>query len=154
MIIKEDVLPRKEKRQYKKRKHKLDGRSSALDDNGLRSGLTSGGASRSGRVGVIGSGLDPLVSSDDENPFPHTQMSVATECDDEDNTDEGPFTFRRNRYCNYLPPVSGGFGNWPWCDIDEGGIADKKYRFALTSISKPTPRCIGLARRRLGRGGR
>lgn len=33
-------------------------------------------------------------------------------------------------------------------------MADKKYRFALTSISKPVPRCIGLARRRIGRGGR
>jgi len=52
-----------------------------------------------------------------------------------------------------LQPVS-GFGNWPWCDKNEGGIADKKYRFALTSISKPVPRCIGFARRRIGRGGR
>lgn len=53
-----------------------------------------------------------------------------------------------------LQPVLGGFGNWPWCDKHEGGLADKKYRFALTSISKPVPKCIGLARRRLGRGGR
>lgn len=53
-----------------------------------------------------------------------------------------------------LQPVSGGFGNWPWCDKNEGGLADKKYRFALTSVSKPVPRCIGLARRRIGRGGR
>lgn len=53
-----------------------------------------------------------------------------------------------------MQPVSGGLGNWPWCDKSEGGLADKKYRFALTSISKPVPKCIGLARRRIGRGGR
>lgn len=54
----------------------------------------------------------------------------------------------------YLQPVSGGFGNWPWYGKNEGGVGDKKYRFALTSINKPMPRCIGFARRRLGRGGR
>ncbi|KAH0546803.1 hypothetical protein KQX54_015312 [Cotesia glomerata] len=151
---KDDSLQRKEKRQYKKRKHKLDGRS-GLDDSVLRSGSACGvgGSNRNSRTGVLGSGLDPLVSSDEDNPFPHTQLSMSKERDD-DTADEGPFAFRRNRYCNYLPPVSGGYGNWPWCSKSEGGIADKKYRFALTSISKPTPRCIGLARRRYGRGGR
>ncbi|CAG5092903.1 Similar to EPC1: Enhancer of polycomb homolog 1 (Homo sapiens) [Cotesia congregata] len=151
---KDDSLQRKEKRQYKKRKHKLDGRG-GLDDSVLRSGSACGvgGSNRNSRTGVLGSGLDPLVSSDEDNPFPHTQLSMSKERDD-DTADEGPFAFRRNRYCNYLPPVSGGYGNWPWCSKSEGGIADKKYRFALTSISKPTPRCIGLARRRYGRGGR
>lgn len=33
-------------------------------------------------------------------------------------------------------------------------MADKRYRFTLTSLSNPRPRCIGFARRRMGRGGR
>ncbi|XP_031779324.1 enhancer of polycomb homolog 1 [Nasonia vitripennis] len=151
---KDDVIgPRKEKRQYKKRKHKTDVRSGGLEDSGVRSGSGSSG-SRSNRM-ALGSGLDPLASSDEDSPLPsHSQPSLPSDRDDEDTADEGQFAFRRNRHNSYLPPVSGGFGNWPWCDKDEGGLADKRYRFALTSISKPTPRCIGLARRRMGRGGR
>ncbi|KOX79622.1 Enhancer of polycomb like protein 1 [Melipona quadrifasciata] len=183
---KDDVVPRKEKRQYKKRKHKTDSRGGNLEDNGVRGGTGSGGG-RGSRPGVLGSGLDPLLSSDEDSSLPshsHPQPSVPSDRDDEDTADEGQFTFRRNRNSTYLPeqqdccsilhklllimgvtenyhesfcensPVSGGFGNWPWCDKSEGGLADKKYRFALTSISKPVPKCIGFARRRIGRGGR
>ncbi|XP_015588318.1 enhancer of polycomb homolog 1 isoform X2 [Cephus cinctus] len=152
---KDEVMPRKEKRQYKKRKHKTDGRVGSLDDGGIRGG-TGSGAGRGSRA-VLGGGLDPLASSDEDSPLPshsHSQPSLPSDRDDEDTPDEGQFAFRRNRTSSYLPPVSGGFGNWPWCDRSEGGMADKRYRFALTSISKPTPRCIGLARRRVGRGGR
>ncbi|XP_017875455.1 enhancer of polycomb homolog 1 isoform X2 [Ceratina calcarata] len=153
---KDEVVPRKEKRQYKKRKHKTDGRGGGLEDNGVRGGTGSGGG-RGTRPGVLGSGLDPLMSSDEDSPLPshsHSQPSVPSDRDDEDTADEGQFAFRRNRNSTYLPPVSGGFGNWPWCDKNEGGLADKKFRFALTSINKPVPRCIGFARRRIGRGGR
>ncbi|XP_076241435.1 enhancer of Polycomb [Calliopsis andreniformis] len=153
---KDEVVPRKEKRQYKKRKHKTDSRGGSLDDTGVRGGTGSGGG-RGSRPGVLGGGLDPLMSSDEDSPLPshsHSQPSVPSDRDDEDTADEGQFAFRRNRNSTYLPPVSGGFGNWPWCDKSEGGLADKKYRFALTSISKPVPRCIGFARRRIGRGGR
>ncbi|XP_012220867.1 enhancer of polycomb homolog 1 [Linepithema humile] len=155
-VCKDEIVPRKEKRQYKKRKHKTDSRGGSLDDTGVRSGTGSGGG-RGNRPGVLGSGLDPLISSDDDSSLPshsHSQPLLPSDRDDEDAADEGQFAFRRNRSSTYLPPVSGGFGNWPWCDKDEGGLADKKYRFALTSISKPVPRCIGLARRRMGRGGR
>lgn len=44
-------------------------------------------------------------------------------------------------------------GNWPWCSKEDNGLADKKYRYTLTSLSNPK-RCIGFARRRMGRGGR
>lgn len=44
-------------------------------------------------------------------------------------------------------------GNWPWCSQEEHGSADKRFRFTLTSLSNPR-RCIGFARRRVGRGGR
>ncbi|XP_066597847.1 enhancer of polycomb homolog 1 [Prorops nasuta] len=153
---KDEVVPRKEKRQYKKRKHKTDSRSGNLEDSGIR-GSTGSVGGRGSCPGVLGSGLDPLASSDEDSPLPshsHSQPSISSDRDDEDTADEGEFTFRRSRDTTYLPPVSGGFGNWPWCDRNEGGLADKKYRFALTSISRPTPRCIGLARRRMGRGGR
>lgn len=53
-----------------------------------------------------------------------------------------------------LQPLSGGLGNWPWCSRDEGGLADRRYRYCLTSISNPERKCIGFARRRIGRGGR
>lgn len=68
------------------------------------------------------------------------------------------------------------FGNWPWESKEENGLAESKYRFTLTSIRHPKydkikhrfysknkfikifiycrPRCIGFARRRIGRGGR
>ncbi|XP_051172682.1 enhancer of polycomb homolog 1 isoform X2 [Leptopilina boulardi] len=149
---KDEVIPRKEKRQYKKRKHKPDTRG-GLDD--VRGGTGSSGGR--GSRAALGSGLDPLISSDEDSPLPshsHTQPSLPLDRTDDDTTDEGQFAFKRTRYNSYLSPVSGGYGNWPWCDRDEGGLADKRFRFALTSISKPTPRCIGLARRRVGRGGR
>lgn len=44
-------------------------------------------------------------------------------------------------------------GNWPWCSKEENGLADKRFRFTLTSLSNPR-RCIGFGRRRMGRGGR
>ncbi|XP_043465846.1 enhancer of polycomb homolog 1 [Leptopilina heterotoma] len=149
---KDEVIPRKEKRQYKKRKHKPDTRG-GLDD--VRGGTGSSGGR--GSRAALGSGLDPLISSDEDSPLPshsHTQPSLPLDRTDDETTDEGQFAFKRTRYNSYLPPVSGGYGNWPWCDRDEGGLADKRFRFALTSIRKPTPRCIGLARRRVGRGGR
>lgn len=98
-------MPRKEKRQYKKRKHKTDNRGGSLDDTGIRSGTGSGGG-RGNRPGVLGSGLDPLISSDEDSPLPshsHSQPSLPSDRDDEDNTDEGQFAFRRNRSSSYLP---------------------------------------------------
>lgn len=62
------------------------------------------GGSRGSRV-IIGSGLDPLASSDDEGPLPshsHAQSSLPTDRDDDDAADEGQFAFRRNRHGTYL----------------------------------------------------
>lgn len=49
-------------------------------------------------------------------------------------------------------PLSDRLGNWPWCNPEEGGKGDKRHRFSLTVL--PGGRCIGFARRRVGRGGR
>lgn len=44
-------------------------------------------------------------------------------------------------------------GNWPWVSPSDGGLGDPRFRYCLTSLNMPR-RCIGLARRRVGRGGR
>ncbi|KAG7273308.1 hypothetical protein CRUP_014418 [Coryphaenoides rupestris] len=42
---------------------------------------------------------------------------------------------------------------WPWAEPSEGGVADGRYRYSLATLTVPR-RCLGLARRRVGRGGR
>ncbi|XP_018333423.1 uncharacterized protein LOC108742649 isoform X2 [Agrilus planipennis] len=123
--LKDEDIPRKEKRQYKKRKHKL---------------------SNHHRVGVNSSGLEGIggISSDEETAHPANS-------EPEDVEDEGQFVFRRNKLCSYHMPRK-ELGNWPWCPKEENGLADKRYRYTLTSLSNR--RCVGFARRRLGRGGR
>lgn len=127
-VLKDEVLPRREKRQYKKRKHKS-----------LHQGRSGGS------LGSIGQDLG--VSSDDEMAMP-PQLSP----EPEEPEDEGQFAFRRNKSCSYHMPLPQE-GNWPWHSKEENGVADKRYRFTLTSLSNPR-RCIGFARRRVGRGGR
>lgn len=73
--------------------------------------------------------------------------------DEIEDDPDGYYAFRRKRGCNYHAPLTERLGNWPWCSPEEGGLADKRYRFCLTSISRPN-RCIGFSRRRVGRGGR
>ncbi|KAK8750307.1 hypothetical protein OTU49_014770 [Cherax quadricarinatus] len=84
-------------------------------------------------------------SSDDEVASPSQSEA------EEENEPDGVFTFRRKKFTNYHAPRE---GNWPWVPPDEGGGGDPKYRFSLTSLAHPTRRCIGFARRRVGRGGR
>lgn len=44
-------------------------------------------------------------------------------------------------------------GSWPWCGPWEGGLAEARFRYSLTTLTVPR-RCLGMARRRVGRGGR
>ncbi|PSN50502.1 hypothetical protein C0J52_10716 [Blattella germanica] len=116
MTSKDEVVPRKEKRQYKKRKHKT-GSGVGSHGHGHLHGRGSGPGSD-----LLGYNCAPggeLLSSEDEGD-----------------------------------PLSGGLGNWPWCSREEGGLADRRYRYCLTSIAIPERRCVGFARRRIGRGGR
>ena len=54
-----------------------------------------------------------------------------------------------------LQPLSDGLGGWPWSSRQEGGLAaDEKYKYSLTSLSRPRVQCLGFARQRVGRGGR
>lgn len=84
-------------------------------------------------------------SSEDEVASPSQSEA------EEENEPDGIYTFRRKKFTNYHTPRE---GNWPWVPPKEGGGGDPRYRFSLTSLSQPTRRCIGFARRRVGRGGR
>ncbi|KAI1891395.1 hypothetical protein AGOR_G00143380 [Albula goreensis] len=89
-------------------------------------------------------------SSDDE-PFPqiHSGSSEA----EEENDPDGPFAFRRKAGCQYYASRLDQSGSWPWCSPSEGGLGDVRFRYSLTTLTVPR-RCVGLARRRIGRGGR
>nr|XP_015105912.1 enhancer of polycomb homolog 1 [Vicugna pacos] len=72
---------------------------------------------------------------------------------EEENDPDGPFAFRRKAGCQYYAPHLDQTGNWPWTSPADGGLGDARYRYCLTTLTVPR-RCIGFARRRLGRGGR
>uniref|UniRef100_A0AAY4AGA8 Enhancer of polycomb homolog n=1 Tax=Denticeps clupeoides TaxID=299321 RepID=A0AAY4AGA8_9TELE len=88
-------------------------------------------------------------SSDDE---PFSQMLSGSSEAEEENDPDGVFAFRRRAGCQYhasLPQPA----SWPWSSPSEGGLGDTRYRYSLTTLTVPR-RCLGLARRRVGRGGR
>ncbi|XP_023597702.1 enhancer of polycomb homolog 1 isoform X2 [Trichechus manatus latirostris] len=72
---------------------------------------------------------------------------------EEENDPDGPFAFRRKAGCQYYAPHLDQTGNWPWTSPKDGGLGDVRYRYCLTTLTVPQ-RCIGFARRRVGRGGR
>lgn len=91
-----------------------------------------------------------LYSSEDEdNSVLAEQVS-----DQEEEDPDGQFAFKRKKGCMYHAPLTEKSGDWPWVAPEEGGLGDRRFRYCLTSVSKPRPKCIGFARRRYGRGGR
>ncbi|XP_033065439.1 enhancer of polycomb homolog 1 isoform X2 [Trachypithecus francoisi] len=89
--------------------------------------------------------------SSDEEPLSQV-LSGSSEAE-EDNDPDGPFAFRRKAGCQYYAPHLDQTGNWPWTSPKDGGLGDVRYRYCLTTLTVPQ-RCIGFARRRVGRGGR
>ncbi|XP_077078080.1 enhancer of polycomb homolog 1b isoform X3 [Siphateles boraxobius] len=89
-------------------------------------------------------------SSDDE---PFSQILSGSSEVEEENDPDGVFGFRRRTGCQYQAVRPGPVASWPWSDPAEGGVADVRYRYSLTMLTVPR-RCLGLARRRVGRGGR
>ncbi|XP_055738510.1 enhancer of polycomb homolog 1-like isoform X1 [Salvelinus fontinalis] len=89
-------------------------------------------------------------SSDDEL---HSQMHSGSSEAEEENDPDGSFSFRRKVGCQYYASRLDHGGSWPWVSLSEGGLGDPRYRYCLTTLTVP-PRCLGMARRRLGRGGR
>uniref|UniRef100_A0A4W6G6F2 Enhancer of polycomb homolog n=1 Tax=Lates calcarifer TaxID=8187 RepID=A0A4W6G6F2_LATCA len=89
-------------------------------------------------------------SSDEE---PYSQIHSGSSEAEEENDPDGCYAFRRKAGCQYYASRPDQSGNWPWVSPTEGGLGDLRFRYCLTSLNMPR-RCIGLARRRVGRGGR
>ncbi|KAM6153430.1 enhancer of polycomb homolog 1 isoform 4-T4 [Erethizon dorsatum] len=89
--------------------------------------------------------------SSDEEPLSQV-LSGSSEAEEENDPD-GPFAFRRKAGCQYYAPHLDQTGNWPWTSPKDGGLGDVRYRYCLTTLTVPQ-RCIGFARKRVGRGGR
>ncbi|XP_005885943.1 PREDICTED: enhancer of polycomb homolog 1 isoform X1 [Myotis brandtii] len=89
--------------------------------------------------------------SSDEEPLSQV-LSGSSEAEEENDPD-GPFAFHRKAGCQYYAPHLDQTGNWPWTSPKDGGLGDVRYRYCLTTLTVPQ-RCIGFARRRVGRGGR
>uniref|UniRef100_A0A672HAG7 Enhancer of polycomb homolog n=1 Tax=Salarias fasciatus TaxID=181472 RepID=A0A672HAG7_SALFA len=89
-------------------------------------------------------------SSDDE---PFSQIHSGSSEAEEENDPDGCYAFRRKAGCQYYASRPDKSGSWPWVSQAEGGLGEPRFRFCLTSLNVPR-RCIGLARRRVGRGGR
>ncbi|KAH9526443.1 Glycosyltransferase 64 protein C4 [Dermatophagoides farinae] len=92
-------------------------------------------------------------TSEDENSsdLMYQSSQVNNEPDEADNPD-GMFSFKRKKGCYYHAPLD-HYSGWPWESLEEGGTADKRFRFSYTSLSCPAY-SVGLTRRRIGRGGR
>ncbi|XP_053568645.1 enhancer of polycomb homolog 2 [Bombina bombina] len=88
--------------------------------------------------------------SSDEEEFPQVPSPVSEP--EEENDPDGPYAFRRRPGCQYYAPrldqTSDSSEN-----TDFSGLARHRYRHCLTTLTVPR-RCIGFARRRIGRGGR
>ncbi|XP_003968226.2 enhancer of polycomb homolog 1-like isoform X1 [Takifugu rubripes] len=89
--------------------------------------------------------------SSDEEPL--SQIHSGSSETEEENDPDGCYAFRRKAGCQYYASRQDQNGNWPWMAPSDGGLGDVRFRYCLTSLNVPR-RCIGLARRRVGRGGR
>uniref|UniRef100_A0A671X5Z4 Enhancer of polycomb homolog n=1 Tax=Sparus aurata TaxID=8175 RepID=A0A671X5Z4_SPAAU len=89
-------------------------------------------------------------SSDDE---PFSQLHSGSSEAEEENDPDGAYAFRRKAGCQYYAAHQDRVGSWPWCGPWEDGLAEARFRYSLTTLTVPR-RCLGMARRRVGRGGR
>ncbi|XP_010217415.1 PREDICTED: enhancer of polycomb homolog 2 [Tinamus guttatus] len=88
--------------------------------------------------------------SSDEDEFPQVPSPVSEA--EEENDPDGPCAFRRRAGCQYYAPrldqANSSYENSELADLDK-----LRFRHCLTTLTIPR-RCIGFARRRVGRGGR
>ncbi|XP_024864666.1 enhancer of polycomb homolog 1 [Kryptolebias marmoratus] len=114
--------------------------------------LSSGAPHHSGPVVFNAKDLNQydFPSSDDE---PFSQLHSGSSEAEEENDPDGAFAFRRKAGCQYYAARQDLLGSWPWCGPWEGGLTEDRFRYSLTTLTVPR-RCLGLARRRVGRGGR
>uniref|UniRef100_A0A8C7N726 Enhancer of polycomb homolog n=1 Tax=Oncorhynchus kisutch TaxID=8019 RepID=A0A8C7N726_ONCKI len=88
-------------------------------------------------------------SGDEEEDYPLSPPSEP----DEENDPDGAFAFRRKAGCHYLAPIVDQSSGLLWDHPELAGLDALRHRHSLTALSVPQ-RCVGLARRRVGRGGR
>ncbi|KAG7467333.1 hypothetical protein MATL_G00152240 [Megalops atlanticus] len=89
--------------------------------------------------------------SSGEEDYPQIQSPVSEA--DEENDPDGLFAFRRKAGCQYHAPLLDHSNSLLWDHPELAGLPARRYRHCATALSRPRC-CVGLARRRVGRGGR
>ncbi|KAK9538463.1 hypothetical protein VZT92_003632 [Zoarces viviparus] len=140
-----DYKCKPEKTEVPRQKRKYEKKQKALP-------LSSGAAHHPGPVVFNAKDLNQydFPSSDDE---PFSQLHSGSSEAEEENDPDGAFAFRRKAGCQYYATRQDRVGSWPWCGPWDDGLAEARFRYSLTTLTVPR-RCLGMARRRVGRGGR
>ncbi|XP_067331242.1 enhancer of polycomb homolog 1-like isoform X2 [Channa argus] len=114
--------------------------------------LSSGTPHHSGPVVFNAKDLNQYdFPSSDEEPL--SQLHSGSSDAEEENDPDGAYAFRRKAGCQYYAARQDHVGSWPWCGPWEGGLAEARFRYSLTTLTVPRL-CLGMSRRRVGRGGR
>ncbi|XP_071501597.1 enhancer of polycomb homolog 1-like [Diadema antillarum] len=132
---KEETLVKK-KREYKKRKHKTS------SDKPRQQSTSSPRGERH---------TDSRMAEEDFMVTPTSKVQLSDQ--EEENDPDGIYAFRRKKGCNYQAPNPELVCGWPWSESQHKGLQERRYRYCCSSIRRPR-RCVGFARRRVGRGGR
>ncbi|XP_034009094.1 enhancer of polycomb homolog 1-like isoform X1 [Trematomus bernacchii] len=140
-----DYKSKPEKAEVPRQKRKYEKKQKALP-------LSSGAPHHPGPAVFNAKDLNQydFPSSDDE---PYSQLHSGSSEAEEENDPDGAFAFRRKAGCQYYAVRQDRVGSWPWCGPWDGGLAEARFRYSLTTLTVPR-RCLGMARRRMGRGGR
>ncbi|XP_039670618.1 enhancer of polycomb homolog 1-like [Perca fluviatilis] len=140
-----DYKSKPEKTEVPRQKRKYEKKQKALP-------LSSGAPHHPGPVVFNAKDLNQydFPSSDDE---PFSQLHSGSSEAEEENDPDGAYAFRRKAGCQYYAARQDRVGSWPWCGPWDGGLAEARFRYSLTTLTVPR-RCLGMARRRVGRGGR
>ncbi|KAM6989403.1 LOW QUALITY PROTEIN: enhancer of polycomb homolog 1-like [Tautogolabrus adspersus] len=140
-----DYKSKPEKAEVPRQKRKYEKKQKVLP-------LSSGGPHHQGPVVFNAKDLNQydFPSSDDE---PFSQLHSGSSEAEEENDPDGAYAFRRKAGCQYYASHQDRVGSWPWCGPWDDGLAEARFRYSLTTLTVPR-RCLGMARRRVGRGGR
>ncbi|XP_028448768.1 enhancer of polycomb homolog 1 isoform X1 [Perca flavescens] len=140
-----DYKSKPEKTEVPRQKRKYEKKQKAVP-------LSSGAPHHPGPVVFNAKDLNQydFPSSDDE---PFSQLHSGSSEAEEENDPDGAYAFRRKAGCQYYAARQDRVGSWPWCGPWDGGLAEARFRYSLTTLTVPR-RCLGMARRRVGRGGR
>ncbi|KAF6725254.1 Enhancer of polycomb-like protein 1, partial [Oryzias melastigma] len=140
-----DYKSKPEKMEIPRQKRKYEKKQKVLP-------LSSGSSHHSGPIVFNAKDLNQydFPSSDDE---PFSQLHSGSSEAEEENDPDGAYAFRRKAGCQYYAARQDQAGGWPWSGPWEGGLAEDRFRYSLTTLTVPR-RCLGMARRRVGRGGR